>query len=234
MAGFGETRPVDSNETLAGRAGNGRVELARVDNTGEERPMIKKSAAPTAAVMAALAMACSPGEEAPAREEGAETAAVAGAEAAPALGDSCDLIPLEDVEALAGKELQATPISPEDVGRVNANGCSYETVGSGLAIPYVLTTVYWTNGADEWRASARGYGLAERTIGRSPDADGFDPAAELESVMVEVGDSAIYRNHMPSHVLVGDVLVEMSFPALASDARMFAALAEQAVARLEP
>ncbi|HUE76907.1 MAG TPA: DUF3558 family protein [Longimicrobiales bacterium] len=196
--------------------------------------MIKKSAAPTAALMAALAMGCSPGEEVPAREAGAETAAAAATEAPPALGDACDLIPLEDVEALAGKDLQATPISPDEVGRANANGCSYETVGSGLAIPSVLTTVYWTNGVDEWDASVRGYGLAERTIGRSPDADGFDPAAELESVMVEVGDRAIYRNHMPSHVLVGDVLVEMSFPALAADARMFALLAEKAVSRLEP
>jgi hypothetical protein len=49
-----------------------------------------------------------------------------------------------------------------------------------------------------------------------------------------VGDLAIYRNHMPSHVLVGDVLVEMSFPALAADAEMFAVLAEKAVSRLDP
>jgi hypothetical protein len=194
--------------------------------------MIRRSAGPTAALMAALAMGCGPGEEALARDEGEDTAATA--EAPPALGAPCDLIPLEYVEALAGKDLQATPISPEEVGRANANGCSYETAGSALAVPYVLTTVYWTNGADEWRASARGYGLAERIIGREPDSDGFDPAHELESVMVEVGDMAIYRNHMPSHVLVGDVLMEMSFPALAVDAQMFAGLAEKAVSHLEP
>jgi hypothetical protein len=195
--------------------------------------MIRQSAAPTAALMAALAVGCSPGEEAPARESSAETAAAPTTEAASALGDPCDLIPLEDVVALAGRDLQATPISPEEVGRSNANGCSYETVRSGIAIPSVITTVYWTDGADEWRTSARGYGLVERTLDR-PDADGFVPASVLESVMVEVGDMAIYRNHMPSHVLVGDVLVEMSFPALAADAEMFAVLAEKAVSRLDP
>ena len=186
------------------------------------------------ALLTALLVACGAADEGgdgTAAADRGGAAMLGGAEALP-LRDACELIDVEEVAALAGRELRAVPRDPEEVGRPNATGCFYETTDPDLPIPYVVTTVYWTGGAEEWRTSTRGAQLATKMMTQGQESDGFDPASVLQTRAVQVGDSAVYREAMASDVLQGDLLIEMEFPALSIDAPGFVMLARKALARL--
>ncbi|HSM37599.1 MAG TPA: hypothetical protein VK837_14450 [Longimicrobiales bacterium] len=192
----------------------------------------RATAAWAAVVLAAIQVGCGgdDGDGPPAAAPHAE-APPSAVEADPtAPGDACELITAEEVAALAGTAVRAVEWGTERTGRSTVTECWYEGGDPAASTPYLHTTVYWSGGAEEWRSSARGAQVAEGML-NEPD-DGYDPSSLFETRRVDVGDRAIFRALLPSHVLQGDVLIEMEFPALDVDAQGFEGLARTALARL--
>jgi hypothetical protein len=174
----------------------------------------------------ALALACGRGAgdaDTRAETDGAAPAAEARSERVGADRNACELLTEAEVGAAAGVPVTAVETQHE-TGR---SDCSYFDGDSLFRFGIVA---YWTGGKEGWDIMAASRGAASAALERE-EGIGLDSVVKTGPVG-GLGDKAFYGDLLPSLVLQGDVLLELSVSPLPRPAAQFRPLAARALARL--
>ena len=156
---------------------------------------------------------------------------LAGAGAARAQGERhvCRLLKASEVAAFVGPAVALANVVEDEPER---STCHYEDKDG---IPLFILTVYWKGGKSQWNASS-----AARTAGDRMLADaegvGIDSLAKAGVVkagpVVGLGDAAYFSDLLPSQVLKGDILAELTMSLLQDPGAKFRPLVEALLQRL--
>jgi hypothetical protein len=157
---------------------------------------------------------------------GGDAGEPASAPASAAARNTCGLVNLEEIAAIAGTTLTAL----HDVQSDTETACELRGE-TGTDVPLVTVSVLWAGGKAQAEAERAGMAMAKGLL-NEPGVD----IEELTGSGTEPGlaDAAYYSNLMPSWVLKGDVLIQVISPTFEADRtrRTFLAVAKTAVARL--
>jgi len=151
-----------------------------------------------------------------------EAAATSGNEQAKR--NACDLVDSQEIEAIAGTPLTAM----HDIQAEDQTACEFYDQGRTLQ---VIVTVHWKGGKELARAQQAGLSMAKQLL----NTDDVDIEELTGSGKVRgLADKAYYSDIMPSWVLKGDVMIEVSSPLYNAEKtkKVFMAVAKKALSRL--
>jgi hypothetical protein len=141
----------------------------------------------------------------------------------------CRLLKAEEVKALLGPRVALANVTEDEPER---STCQYEDKDGS---PVFILTVYWKGGKEQWKASAVGRAAGDRMLAGAEGVgiDSLAKAGVVEAGPVQgLGDAAYFSDLLPSQVLKGDVLLELTMHLLEDPAARFRPLVEKLLARI--
>ena len=180
-------------------------------------------------VLAIASVACASNSEGSNDEKASTGTVAAAARSSAASGrgsidrNACELLTLAEVGAAVGSPVTATETNHEP-GR---SDCYWTTADSMAGMGLVA---YWTGGKEGWQILAASRGMAKDIVQQQEGValDSIVKAGPVEGI----GDRALFSPLLPSLVLQGNVLLELTLSPLPDPAAHFRRLATKAVSRL--
>lgn len=129
-----------------------------------------------------------------------------------------------EVAAIAGELVEARPGDQDDA----YSACEFW--GTTNEVPYLMLTVHWSGGREQWEIQEAAYGLATGLFSASEDVD-LDAVVQPGPVR-GLGDAAVFAELLPSRVLSGDTMLEIYVFYLPDAARHFRPRAQMILDRL--
>lgn len=173
--------------------------------------------------LAVVAGACGSSNEQTDDQKGSAGTVAAAARRGGIDRNACELLTLAEVGAAVGSPVTATETNHEP-GR---SDCYWATADSIAGMGLVA---YWTGGKEGWEILAASRGMAKDIVQQQEGVvlDSIVKAGPVEGI----GDRALFSPLLPSLVLRGNVLLELTLSPLPNPAAHFRTLATKAVSRL--
>ncbi|HJU64559.1 MAG TPA: DUF3558 family protein [Gemmatimonadaceae bacterium] len=145
---------------------------------------------------------------------------------APATGGApphaCELITMDEIRELAPAVVLRNRVSDEPTW----SECHWE----GTEGPLIMLKVYASGGRQAWDTWRRAQGMAEVMLKQS---EGVSLDSVVQQGLVRgLGDAAYFSPVLPSLILEGDVLLELTMPGVANPERKFRRLASAMLDRI--
>jgi len=177
-------------------------------------------------VLCAAAAGCGKSTPSPAKAE--EPAREVAAQTAPAKGqarqNACALIDREDIEAIAEQPLTML----HDIQEEDLSACELSDKDGNVL---VTITVHWKGGQELARIQQAAMSMAKQALNdEDVDIEELTGSGKVRGL----ADKAYYSDIMPSWVLKGDVMIEVSSPLYNAEKtkKVFMAVAKKALSRL--
>ena len=141
----------------------------------------------------------------------------------------CRLLNASEVAAFVGPAVALANVVEDEPER---STCHYEDQDG---TPLFILKVYWKGGKNQWNASSVARTAGDRMLA---DAEGVGTDSLAKAGVVKagpvagLGDAAYFSDLLPSQVLKGDILVELTMSLLQDPEAKFRPLAEALLKRL--
>jgi hypothetical protein len=138
-------------------------------------------------------------------------------------GNACHLLTQQEVHAIVEEPIDMAVVDELEPAY---SVCHWES--KGLAVFKLL--VYWRGGKQQWEIEKVARGMADQIFRK-------DEGVVLDSIVKQgyvtgIGDAAYFSEILPSLILKGDVLVEITNPLAPKPAAKFRAMATTLLSRL--